>query len=103
MIEYNLDSYGQPKIVDMTEPEKPKYLNTPVNLCQVSNESNPTPGVSWKNASGREKVLFASYLARKIYPETYGEEYMQVAGTDIFEMFDEDELQYYFKRWKKNQ
>lgn len=48
-----------------------------------------------------ERALFAGYLMNSIFPMVYGQRYVEVAGTNIFQMFDPIDLAFYYRHWKK--
>jgi hypothetical protein len=69
----------------------------PIQVVQPTSSSDFLRGVSPK-----EKALFGAYLAKTVFPHVHGEQFITVGGTDIFEVFDEIELQWYFRYWKKH-
>lgn len=48
-----------------------------------------------------ERALFAGYLMNSIFQMVYGQRYVEVAGTNIFQMFDAIDLALYYRRWKQ--
>ncbi|MEI7557012.1 hypothetical protein [Candidatus Chlorohelix sp.] len=133
MISYNLETYGKPRFVDITEPDAPKYLTRPLELSalgivdehnQLSQGKQPTllnsaatqqirtinapvshivtGGDFLSTISPKEKALFGAYLAKTVFPHVHGNEYMPSSGADIYQIFDELELQWYYRYWRKH-
>jgi hypothetical protein len=49
-----------------------------------------------------EKALFGSYLTHTVFPHVHGSKFPQgVPDLSIFEVFDQVELQWYYRYWKK--
>lgn len=49
-----------------------------------------------------EKALFGSYLTHTVFPHVHGQKFPQgVPDLSIFEVFDNVELQWYYRYWKK--
>lgn len=141
MIGFNMETYGKPRFVDITEPEHPKFLsrpievsalgfnNPPVQVTQPQVQINPPmaqetapqplqalPGAGATSqqmvvAAGpslvtgltpTEKALFGSYLTHTVFPHVHGSKFPQgVPDLSIFEVFDQVELQWYYRYWKK--
>lgn len=51
--------------------------------------------------SAIEKSLFAGYLINTVFPMMYKQAYVEVAGTNIYQMFDQIDLAYFYRRWKQ--
>lgn len=49
-----------------------------------------------------EQALFANYLSNRVFPAIHGENFPVNANLNVFEMFDEVDLQWYYRFWKKN-
>jgi hypothetical protein len=50
-----------------------------------------------------EKALFGSYLTHTVFPHVHGQKFPTgVVDLSIFEVFDNVELQWYYRYWKKN-
>lgn len=104
-IGFNMQTNGKPHFVDATGVH-PEYLQRPLDRTALL--GNPTgveagasvAGPSWNSASPRDKVLFAAYL-KPVFKQAFGQEYEQITGSDIFQMFDEMELAWHFREWKK--
>ena len=146
MINFNLETYGKPKFVDITEPDSPRYLTRPLELSalgltdELLTEALP-PGIKnpiraldtqqfpiigngrnnnqqttqqyqtvynvptsefMRTLGPKEKALFGAYLAKTVFPQLHGEQFIQIGGSDIYEVFDEIELQWYYRYWKKH-
>lgn len=143
MINFNLETYGKPRFVDITEPENPKFLTRPIEVSalgfntpvvQTSTVQNPPLanqvtgsmantqpliGSQPTNTSTQqlivaadpnfvtnlpptEKALFGSYLTHTVFPHVHGSKFPQgVPDLSIFEVFDNVELQWYYRYWKK--
>lgn len=122
LIGYNLETMGKPRFVDMTDPDEPQYAYTPVNLralgtagrrpeyaagLAVEASSAPDPAStqfadkqSFLAALGdSEKVRFAGHLKKRAFPEKYGEAWTEVAGIEIWNVFDLLELQWHYRAW----
>ncbi len=142
VINYNMETYGKPRFVDITEPETPRFMTRPVEFSslyaqpQPTTPSNPivaapptlnslpqpqtqpitiTPmqlpaGSSNSNdvaqfVSGltpRERALFGAYLTNTVFPHVHGSSFPQLADLSIWEAFDDVELQWYYRYWKKH-
>jgi hypothetical protein len=152
MIAFNLETYGKPHFVDITEPESPKFLTRPVEISALGlNNNQPVQGniatqplnntatqnmatqpLNTNGAQGMptqpfaavvpqnqqaivaatpsfvanltptEKALFGSYLTHTVFPHVHGSKFPQgVPDLSIFEVFDQIELQWYYRYWKK--
>ncbi len=161
MIGFNMETYGKPRFVDITEPETPKYLTRPVefgalglsdnqftttqgfpnaapkpvnvmsqemalpamslqpmnppinvqtaNTQQFAAIAQPgqqsvvsTPSSFAASLTPTEKALFGSYLTHVVFPHVHGSKFPQgVPDLSIFEVFDQIELQWYYRHWKK--
>jgi len=159
MIAFNMQTYGKPHFVDITEPENPKFLTRPVEFgalglnqnppqanpasqnvsvqpsATISNSTNITEATQQLATSGvpgantqplpavipqaqpavvaagpnfiasltpTEKALFGSYLTHTVFPHVHGQKFPQgVPDLSIFEVFDQIELQWYYRYWKK--
>ena len=92
--------------MDATVPGQPQYLQKPLDRTALL--GSPTgmgsgaeaTSSSWNSASPRDKVLFAAYL-KPVFQQTFGQEFTPVGGADIFQMFDEQELAWYYREWQK--
>jgi hypothetical protein len=132
MIGFNLETYGKPKFVDITEPDAPRFITRPVELSALgvmedgnghmqalnsgtqnvlTTKTGQLPTVQSQIVTGgdfmraispKEKALFGAYLAKTVFPHVHGEQFIQVGGADIFEVFDELELQWYYRYWRKH-
>jgi hypothetical protein len=101
-IGFNMQTNGKPHFVDATVPGQTEYLQRPLDRTALLGS---TIGVGatisgWNSATPRDKVLFAAYL-KPVFQQSYGQEYTQIAGSDIFQMFDEMELTWHFREWQK--
>ncbi len=145
MISFNMETYGKPRFVDITEPENPKFLTRPVEfgMLGLQNSAAPVPqapanpmlqnnmtqpltnpvmnsgmvtqpmavnqqvvmapaGNFVGNLTPTEKALFGSYLTNTVFPHVHGSKFPQgVPDLSIFEVFDNVELQWYYRYWKK--
>lgn len=169
LINHNLDAYGRPKFVDITEPDNPKFMQSPLgmesldyNITDVTKQATApalqaqqtTPklpaiqddrtrqlntgsgiiepdqiitnekafltqinqlvsisgpkGVSLAedfvgNLHKIEKLKFGKYLAKVVYPYVHGDEFPPDARPmDVYDYFDDLELQWYYRYWKKH-
>lgn len=159
LINHNLDAYGRPKFVDITEPDNPKFVNSPISMNNLdysitditaqaekkalnaaatarlqppnrdlakigdadeytSNEkafltqinqlvsiSTPKGGATEDFISSLQKVeraKFGKYLAKVVYPHVHGEDFpLESRAADVYDYFDDLELQWYYRYWKK--
>ncbi|HEX2913390.1 MAG TPA: hypothetical protein VH186_21480 [Chloroflexia bacterium] len=151
MIAFNVETYGKPRFVDITEPETPKFLTRPVefgalglaptgttqaqnaviqntattqqmplNMAMQNTMTQPFTVIDQNTSSGQyalppasnfistltptEKALFGSYLTHTVFPHVHeGQKFPQgVPDLSIFEVFDNVELQWYYRYWKKH-
>ncbi len=128
MIGYNLDTYGQPKFVDITEPDQPKFMSKPIDMTSLGfqtnhgplqtvstqslaqptdmSQSQVTPVLPMSSIIGTlqpmEKALFSVYLSNVVFPAVHHTNFPAGSSINIFDVFDEVDLQYYFRFWKKN-
>lgn len=130
MIAYNMQTYGPPRFVDITDPANPQFLTDPLELG-VSGPNRPVaPALAaslgaqapaLEPAAGRqpvgtaspgqafiasltpsEKALFGSYLSHTVFPHINGSRFPQgLPDLSIFEVFDSVELQGNYRYWKK--
>jgi hypothetical protein len=128
MIIFYLETYGQPRFIDITNPHNPQLLSRPVALGApgANPTSNPAaggsldaalqPGAAHRRAGtpsavqtfvaslpSAEKALFGSYLTHTDFPHIHhGSRFPQgVPDMSIFEVFDSVKLQWYYRYWKK--
>jgi hypothetical protein len=128
MIIFYIETYGQPRFIDITNPQNPQLLTRPVALgapginpasSQVtggSPDSALQPGAAHRQAgppspvqsfvaslTSAEKALFGSYLTHTVFPHIHqGSRFPQgVPDMSIFEVFDSVKLQWYYRYWKK--
>ncbi len=129
MIARNIEIYGQPRFVDITNPNRPKILTG-------FNSLNPRPAgvgrplarlaaprksqsaavmepliasqfVSPNKAfaaglTQAERALFGSYLTNTVFPHARGTRYPQdLPDMSIFEAFDLEDMLWYYRYWKK--
>jgi len=103
-IGFNLQNNGKPHFVDATVPGQPQYLQKPLDRTALLGSPTEIGAgaevTGWNSASPRDKVLFAAYL-KPVFQQTFGQEFTSVAGADIFQMFDEQELAWHYRVWQK--
>jgi hypothetical protein len=140
VITYNLETYGKPRFVDITEPEQPKFITRPVEFSSLFNPTTSNPAIAAaqptqpaipisnpptqavvqvqgevvpaqnsteitrfvSNLTPTEKALFGSYLTNTVFPHVHGARFPQLPDLNIFQVFDEVELQWYYRYWKKH-
>lgn len=120
VISYNMETYGKPRFVDVSEPDKePRFISRPVEFSSLLNPvatAPVAPVVPIKavapvapdasqiigQLSSREKALFAAYLTHTVFPQLHGSPFPQLPDLSIFQAFDEVELQWYYREWRKH-
>ena len=131
VINFNMETYGKPRFVDITEPETPKFVTRPVEFSTLYKDNAPAPaGVIAapssravvpavpvpsaaaatadeaiqfiSNLSPTDKALFGAYLANTVFPHVHGSNFPQMPDLSIFQVFDVVELQWYYRYWKKH-
>ncbi|NWJ96326.1 MAG: hypothetical protein HXX20_11125, partial [Chloroflexi bacterium] len=110
LVGFNLETFGKPGFVDMTDPEQPRFVTRPMNMGVVGNlpapatitNSLPIPatGDFVSSLSPRERALYASYLAGTVFPVLHKSDFQNLPGVSIFEVFEPLELQWYYREWK---
>jgi hypothetical protein len=127
----NLDTYGRPNFVDITEPDSPKFVSKPVDMNALGYQSQsangptqtlpnpssapepllppqvaPVPplplGSLINTLAPTEKALFGAYLTGVVFPAVHHTQFPHNTDISIFQVFDEVELQWYYRNWKKN-
>lgn len=129
MIARNLEIYGPPRFVDITNPNRPKILtdfsalmarpsNSGRSLFRLAAPGNQqvvedfepvaasqfvSPNMAFvAGLSQDEKALFGSYLTNTVFPHARGTRYPQgLPDLSIFEAFEIDDMMWYYRYWKK--
>lgn len=129
LVDINLETYGQPRYVNLTDLSQPQYAYQGVDFTALENSQEPAAAATSAGASklalekaserapdpasahfadldsfliaipNQDKVRFASFL-KKNYAAIKGKgEEWTEAGVDIWQVFDLVELQYLYRRW----
>lgn len=129
MIARNMEIYGQPRFVDIRNPNKPKTLTDfsglnrrPANKARslpqltapgenpVIDDFEPviasqyiSPNMAFAlGLSKDEKALFGSYLTNTVFPHARGNRFpAELPDMSIFEAFDLEDMLWYYRYWKK--
>lgn len=127
LVDINLETYGQPRYVNLTDLSQPQYAYQGVDFTALETSQEVATAAAGASKLGLEKaserapdpasahfadldsfliaipnqdkVRFASFL-KKNYPtiKGKGEEWTE-AGVDIWQVFDLVELQYLYRQW----
>ncbi len=120
VISYNMETYGKPRFVDVTDPETPRFMTRPVEFSALLSDPSykGSAGLPLSQAppaakvlslpddlanrlSPTEKALFGAYLANTVFPGVHHSPFPQLPDLNIFQVFDSVELQWYYREWQK--
>ncbi|MBN9387913.1 MAG: hypothetical protein J0I20_07685 [Chloroflexi bacterium] len=129
MIARNIEIYGSPRFVDISNPNKPKILGGFGDLdARPGQSGKPLPRLSAPGKdpstvvieplvasqylspnlafatglSPAERALFGSYLTNTVFPYARGTRYpADLPDMSIFEAFELEDMLWYYRYWKK--
>ena len=105
-IGYNMETYGQPNIIDVTDPTTPRYNTQPVTLPSSRQLAagnvelgNNKPSVL-EGLSKRQLQEFKLYML-PIYEKSFGQSFISENGDKVFDYFEDYQLRTYLDSWQQ--